>query len=256
MYFEVRWRTLNKFFKYKLTSWRTEFTFLEYKFISWRTEYTFLEYKIISRRREYTFLEYKLSSWRTHNIFLEYILIGWRTQNGFSVFLDGTLKNAVHFLGEKIKKVEERRTFLEYNWIIWSTQQFTQLLYLEGRLKYAEHVFGVSRAFALEVQFFYLKNEKTALEVQFFNSKIEVQCSSSSPRTLVNGGTGTAFSNLVRTLTYTRILDLDSTRSRFRVRTRFPTKWTQNRIWKFLTTWEKIKFRLDAIGEHDCVWRL
>ena len=45
---------------------------------------------------------------------MEYKLIASRTQYGISVYLEGTLENAVHVLGEQIKKVEERRTFLEY----------------------------------------------------------------------------------------------------------------------------------------------
>ena len=47
------------------------------------------------------------------------------------MFLEGTLKNAVHFLG--VQKVEERITFLGYNVIICRTL-YDFLLYLEGEI--------------------------------------------------------------------------------------------------------------------------
>ena len=91
-----------------------------------------------------------------------------------SVYLEGTLKNAVPVLGEQINKLRNTERswsmielFEVHNTALWCT----------------------SRKSALGVHFLHLKNKKSAFGVQFCNSKTEVHCSSSSPRTLVNEGT-------------------------------------------------------------------
>ena len=77
--------------------------------------------------------------------------VHWRTRYTFLLFLEGTLKNAVHVLGEQIKKLRNAERS-------WSTIEL-----------FEEHntVFGVPRGHTHGVQFLYLKNVKTALGVQF-----------------------------------------------------------------------------------------
>ena len=153
-------------------------------------------------------------------MFLEYKLIAWRTQNGFSVYLEGTLKNVVHFLGVPRRYTEERGTCSwRTNKKIWGTQNVfgvqlfevhntafwcTSMVHWRRQNTFSEYIFSTPRAEKAlsgynfctwrtlkplsEYNFSAWRTKKRSWST-FFNSKTEVHCSSSSPSTLVNGGT-------------------------------------------------------------------
>lgn len=60
------------------------------------------------------------------------------------MFFEGRLTNAVHVLGIYIKKVDECRTFLQYNLLSkYIPDGF--LVYLEGTPKDVKDIFGIPR---------------------------------------------------------------------------------------------------------------